>query len=98
MIGAEADNKCECDNSTPETTRHFLLECRRWNEQHQELQGAAGTRWGDLSYLLGGRTELRKPNGEHLDGKPENWKPNLEIVRKTLNFALNTKRLSSQPS
>ncbi|KAF2808522.1 uncharacterized protein BDZ99DRAFT_390634, partial [Mytilinidion resinicola] len=47
---------CEC-GPRRETARYFLFECSRWTEQRKPLVEAAGTRWGDLLFFLGGRTE-----------------------------------------
>jgi hypothetical protein len=41
-------------------------------------------RYGDLSYMLGGRSNHRKPDGSDLDGPREKWKPNVAAVRVTI--------------
>jgi hypothetical protein len=73
--------------------RHFLFECRRWSEQRKHLLEVAGARWGDLSFFLGGRTEKKNASGELLDGPLKFWKPDAEVVNRTIQFALNTGRL-----
>lgn len=83
---------CECGHSR-ETARHFLFECPRWIEQRKSLLEAAGARWEDLSFLLGGRTEQKTASGELLDGPPKSWKPDVEVVNQTIQFALATGRL-----
>jgi len=92
-IKAVDSDKCECDNTTIENVRHFLFECPRWTNQRQSLREAAGNRWGDLSFFLGGRSDQRLPSGRYLDGPPSAWKPNLEMVKKTVEFARSTGRL-----
>lgn len=54
-----------------ETVTHFLLRCKKWNEERIELRQAAGTRWGDLSYLLGGWSDFRDVTGRLVDGNKE---------------------------
>jgi ribonuclease HI len=57
-IRAVASGECECSRGK-ETVRHVLLECERWAGYRTELRTAAGKRWGDLSYMLGGYTERK---------------------------------------
>jgi hypothetical protein len=45
--------ECQCDEGE-ELIQHVLLYCPRWAAVRAELQAAAGERWGDVSYLLGG--------------------------------------------
>jgi hypothetical protein len=45
--------KCECGNDE-ETVRHVILSCPQWAEARRVLRAAAGDRWGDVPYLLGG--------------------------------------------
>src|SRR5947199_2385543 len=52
-INAADSELCEC-HYEPETVRHFLFHCNRWNSFRSELRRMAGERWGDLSYFLGG--------------------------------------------
>ena len=54
-------------------------------------------RYGDLSYILGGRSSHKKPDGSDLDGPRERWKPNVAAVRATVKFAMKTGRLNPQP-
>jgi len=48
-INASPTELCECGQ--PETVRHFLIECPRWDHQRQALKQAAGTRCADLSCI-----------------------------------------------
>jgi hypothetical protein len=92
-INAIKSPNCECNRQVEETTRHFLFECPRWKTEREPLRKAAGTRWGDLSYMLGGRCEQVTPDGQPLDGPRDSWTPDIEIVRETIKFALSTGRL-----
>jgi hypothetical protein len=53
-------------------------------------------RYRDLSYILGGRSSHKKPDGSDLDGPREKWKPNVATVRATIKFAGKTGRLNPQ--
>jgi hypothetical protein len=44
---------CECGRGD-ETVLHVLLPCNLYAEARKELREAAGDRWGDAPYLLGG--------------------------------------------
>lgn len=77
-----------------ETVKHILLECAQWRDLRRELVAEAGTRWGDISFLLGGWNgwgdqHTRKP----VDGPKEKWKPNLAVVKATIQFLQKTGRL-----
>jgi len=84
---------CECDNSEVETTAHYLFECSRWEEHRDELKGNEVERWKDLSYFVGGRTENTAPNGDLIDGDRKHWVPNMEVVKRTIEYARKTERL-----
>ena len=71
--------------------------CPRWAEYCSALREAAGDRWGDIPYLLGGwgiRKDAR--TGQLLDGPKEKWKPNLEVIKATVGFLERTGRLTFQ--
>lgn len=93
-IRAVESDKCECTGHPSETVRHFLFECPRWSKHRGPLREIVGDRWGDLAFLVGGRSEIRKASGELLDGPRKSWKPDLEVVNNTIKFALATGRLS----
>ena len=85
---------CECGRSG-ETVLHVLLRCDRYAEARKALREAAGDRWGDASYLLGGwsgRKDAR--TGKLVDGPRESWKPDLKVVRASIRFLYQTGRLS----
>jgi exonuclease III len=84
---------CECDNLSPETTKHFLFECPRWEYLRNDLRNAMGSRWGDLSLAVGGRSDIRDARGNLIDGNPDLWKPDEEIVKNTIKFVTETGRL-----
>jgi ribonuclease HI len=94
--GIVDEAKCECGGDE-ETIRHVILSCPMWAEYRSELREAAGDRWGDVPYLLGG-WGTRKDNrtGQLLDGPKEKWKPNLEVVKATIGFLEKTGRLTFQ--
>jgi ribonuclease HI len=97
LIGVVEDAKCRC-GIDDETIRHILCVCPLWAEQRRTLQEAAGDRWGDVPYLLGGwgkRKDLR--TGKLLDGDRSKWKPDATIVKATVRFLQETGRLTYQP-
>ncbi|KAF2462633.1 uncharacterized protein BDR25DRAFT_248431, partial [Lindgomyces ingoldianus] len=92
LIKAAETAECECGliKSIP----HFLFCCRRWERPRQKLRMQLGERFGDLSYTLGGYSS-RQEGGESIDGPIERWKPDIEVVRATIQFAMDTKHLQS---
>lgn len=50
-------------------------------------------RWKDLPYFVGGRSERTAPNGELIDGERKHWVPNMEVVKRTIDYAMKTERL-----
>jgi len=90
-VNAVASELCVCGR--PETVRHYLIECTRWQDQRAALRQVVGQRWTDLSYLLGGWVDVKGPDGRLLDGRRENWKPDLTAVAATLVFIKDTARL-----
>jgi hypothetical protein len=43
--GATESDLYKCERQTPETVRHILFECSRWDELHTALRKVAGIRW-----------------------------------------------------
>lgn len=81
---------CTCGEE--ETVQHFIFSCPLWAGARAVLRSGIGqTRWGDLSYLLGGWTNTI------LDGEKQHWTPNITAVRATIAFAIETKRLDYKP-
>lgn len=70
-----------------ESVQHFLFTCKRWRGPRNTLREVHGLRFGDLSYALGGYA------GSEKDGDVLKWKPNMDAVRATIKFAMETQRL-----
>jgi len=68
-----------------------VFTCRRWELLRTDMREAHGSRYGDISYALGGY------NNVLLDGQRSKWKPDLQAVRVTIDFVLATKRLDYVP-
>ncbi|KAM9874690.1 hypothetical protein VDGL01_11247 [Verticillium dahliae] len=85
QIGVATTDQCPCGQAV-ETTEHFLFRCKKWTSQRTELLRCTETRRGSLSFYLGGKATT--------DG--DDWKPNMDVVRATIRFALKTGRLDAQ--
>ena len=86
--------ECACEGGA-ESVKHLILQCPQWSTQRQPLKKIAGVRWGDVSYLLGGKSHRRDARtGKLIDG--DGWTPNLEVVRATIAFLKSIGRFSSQ--
>ena len=70
---------------------HRLEGCQG-GKQRAKLRQQHGQRFGELSYALGGYSS-RQEGGESIDGPIERWKPSMEAVRATIEFAKSTGRL-----
>jgi hypothetical protein len=80
------------------TVRHILCVCPLWTVQRRTLQAIAGDRCGDVSYLSGGWGKRKDPDsGKLLDGERDNWKPDLTVVKTTIQYLQETGRLTYQP-
>ena len=85
---------CEC-RSGIESVKHVILHCPLWAFQRRQLQKAAGDRWGDVSFLLGGKSRKYDPKtGRPVDG--EKWRPNMNVVQATIVFLKSTGRFAAQ--
>ena len=69
-IGAVENEQCECGQGR-EDTRHFLFHCRQYQHLRSDMIKEAQSRYGDLSYMLGGRSAQCRPDGSNLDGPVE---------------------------
>jgi hypothetical protein len=87
-----ASETVDCDCGTIESIPHFLFSCRRWEQQRTTLRRQHRNRFGDLSYALGGYSS-RQEGGKNIDGPLEHWKPDINIVKTTIQFAKDTGRL-----
>jgi len=84
-IKATESDKCDyCGRK--ETVKHFLFQCSQWKDQRQPIQQLAGGRWRDLSYFLGGKYSQKDD---------DKWKPNLAVIKATIKYAEDTKRLDA---
>lgn len=95
-IKAAENSKCDCGVGD-ETVSHVLLCCERWNHLRGGLKERAGQRWGDISYLLGGRSSRRHPITRRLIDKPEKWRPDCKMVWETVRFLKATGRFQARP-
>ena len=85
---------CDC-NGGVESVKHVILQCPTWTIARQRLREAAGDRWGDVSFLLGGKSRKSDPmTGMPIDG--DKWKPDMNVVRETITFLKSTGRFSAQ--
>lgn len=89
-IKAAESDKCEC--GAVESIPHFLFACLRWLQYRRTMREAHGSRWGDLSFALGGHSGYII-NRKEVDGDIKNWKPCTKAVKATIGFARATKRL-----
>jgi ribonuclease HI len=88
-----ASATCECKEGV-ETVKHVILQCPTWSAQRQQLREVAGGRWGDVSFLLGGKSrKIDTRTGKPVDG--ERWRPNLVVVRATIAFLKGTGRFAA---
>ena len=87
-IRASETDKCEC--GARETVSHFILECARWAEERTRFKDEIGPRFNELSYLLGGYQDEAK------DGELAKWSPDMNVVRRTIEFVQSTGRLEEQ--
>ena len=91
-IGLEKTDQCECGQGR-EDTRHFLFHCPHYQQYRDDLVKEAGNRYGDLSFMLRGRSSYQRPDGSSPDGPQDKWKPNLPVVRAVIRYTLLTGRL-----
>ena len=93
-IGQAQSAECACRKAR-DTIEHLLLGCQRWDHLRTELKQKAGLRWGDLSYMLGGYSERKDwKTGKPIDGEKSKWKPNLDMVKATIQFLQQTGRMA----
>ncbi|GIZ38771.1 hypothetical protein CKM354_000217300 [Cercospora kikuchii] len=89
-IGAAESDLCACTQAT-ETVEHFLFRCRLWDDLRLQMLQHTDTMRGNLSFFLGGKAASDN----------EKWKPAIDAVLATIQFAMATGRLESssyQPS
>jgi len=85
---------CECGEGI-EDIQHLLIRCRLWAEQREKLRQVAKDRLNDVSFLLGGWSARREwRTGKPVDGDRVKWKPNLAVVKATVQFLQSTGRMA----
>jgi hypothetical protein len=58
---------CDCGGGV-ESVEHVILQCPLWAPQRSQLKETAGDRWGDVSFLLGGKSRKIDPqSGKAID-------------------------------
>jgi hypothetical protein len=86
IVAEETDN-CECGQGK-EDARHFLFHCQRYQHLRDDMIREGKGPYGDLSYMLGGRSSYQNPDRSNPEGPEHQWKPNLKVVRTVIKFAL----------
>jgi len=77
-----------------ETVEHVLLACPRWTDGRRTLRESVGDRCNDVPFLLGGYGSRKVGQSDQLlDGKRGNWKPDIKVVKATVEFLQSTGRL-----
>ena len=70
---------CECDRGV-ESVKDVILLCQTWTTARKRLREAAGDRWGNVSFLLGGKSRKSDPMTRMpIDGHKR--KPDLKVAR-----------------
>ena len=85
-IRAVESDQCEC-GAAKETVRHFLFRCTKWDSLRRKWEPENRSKRGNLAWALGGKEA----------SDTERWKPNVEAVRRTVRFAIETGRLQARP-
>jgi hypothetical protein len=88
QIGASGTDQCDC-GTAKETVKHFLFLCARWDHLRAHLLQQVGTRIGDISFCLGGRSK-------NMEMDPLPWEPNMNAVRAAIRYAIATARLLAE--
>jgi hypothetical protein len=74
------------DCGLTESIPQFLVSCRGWERARTtKSRQQHGERFGDLSYALGGYLS-RQEGGRRIDGPIERWKPDIDVVRATIDL------------
>jgi ribonuclease HI len=82
QIGVAPSAECSCGYAK-ETVEHFLFRCTKWTALRTQMLQCTVTKRGNLSFYLGGKATL----------DPENWTPDINAVRATIEYAIATGRL-----
>lgn len=90
--GLRESARCGCGRGD-ETVEHVLLACPNWADQRRTLRESVGDRCNDVPFLLGGYgTRKVGQSDQLLDGKRENWAPDIKVVKATIEFLQSTGR------
>ena len=73
---------------TEETVKHFLFRCTKWDALQNKWESEDCTKRGNLSFAVRGK----------LYTDTESWAPNMNTVRKIIQFAITIKRLEPATS
>jgi hypothetical protein len=91
-IGVEDSAMCMC-NTGIETAQHFLFYCPKWTDKRRRFRETMGERWGDLAYAVGGWSgRMNRSTGKLVDGPKEKWKPDIRVIKVTIQFVKATRR------
>jgi ribonuclease HI len=91
--GLRESAQCGCGKGD-ETIEHVLLACLRWSDERKILRESVGDRCNDVPFLLGGYgTRKVGQSDQLLDGKRENWAPDIKVVKAIVEFLQSTGRL-----
>ncbi|KAF4547019.1 Hypothetical protein D9617_69g077980 [Elsinoe fawcettii] len=95
-IGIQEHQGCQCGEAA-KTVKHVMLTCPQWITRRQTLREEAGSRWGDVSFLLGGWSD-RCVTGTNrtIDGPKDKWKPPMSTVRASIQFLKSTGRMQAR--
>lgn len=81
---------CRCGKGD-ETIEHVLLTCPRWTKERRALCELVGNSCNHVPFLLGGYgTRKERQSDCLLDRKRENWKPDIKVVKTTIEFLQKT--------
>lgn len=83
-IGAAESEQCMCGRAE-ESVEHFLFRCSVWDTQRRGMLERTDAGRGNLSTCLGGKHAADS----------NKWKPDLEAVKATVQFAMATGRLDT---
>ncbi|OCK74395.1 hypothetical protein K432DRAFT_310796, partial [Lepidopterella palustris CBS 459.81] len=86
-----ASETADCHCGLIESIPHFLFTRRRWAQQRTKLRQQHEDRCEDPSYALGGYSSRER--GKKIDGPHKHWKPDISVVKATIQFAKDTGRL-----
>lgn len=87
-IGVSESALCAC-GCAPETVKHFLFTCTRWNTERKRFFDKWPRKLGNVSFFLGGRAVEEK--------EEQGWQPTWAAVRAAVGYARATARLDWVP-